>query len=506
MTFSAPLRHVLGRFSLEWQVRLVLGAGVFLVNLLGGALLLVLAGRLMPVPDVPDEAGLRLDNFLMACAAMVLGAVITLLVSRSLMSRLVAFLAEDREPHDAERRAVLRAPARLTLVTAVLWGAGAAVFGIFNGRVDRGFGLMMAVMVGLSGLCAGTVTYLVAERALRPLVRRALASGVPDRVVVPSVAMRSMVAWSLSSGVALLGVAIAGVSALALRDDVTVDQLALTMIVLGTVALLIGGWTNLLAARASSDPVRSLSQAVARVGDGDLASHVDIYDGTEIGLLQAGFNDMVHGLREREQLRDLFGRHVGGEVARAALAGGVLLGGEARHVGVLFVDIIGSTTIATERPPEEVVALLNRFFDVVIDVVHEHEGWINKFEGDAALAVWGAPIAVPDMEEHVLRAARLLGERLHAEVPELSAGIGVSAGTAVAGNVGAAERYEYTVIGDPVNEAARLTGLAKSVPGYVVANAGLLDNAGHEVAHWEEIDPVVVRGRSEPTRCAAPRR
>src|SRR5439155_14875972 len=110
---------------------------------------------------------------------------------------------------------------------------------------------------------------------------------------------------------------------------------------------------------------------------------VEVDDASEIGLLQSGFNRMAAGLRERERLRDLFGRHVGEDVARAALdAGELALGGEVREVAVLFVDLAGSTAMAGKRPPEEVVSLLNRFFAVVVDVVGAHGGWINKFEGD----------------------------------------------------------------------------------------------------------------------------
>jgi len=268
----------------------------------------------------------------------------------------------------------------------------------------------------------------------------------------------------------------------------------------------IGGLTACLAAKAASDPVRALRRAVAAVGEGHLDVEVPIYDGTEIGILQAGFNEMVAGLRERERIRDLFGRHVGDDVAMRALSTGVELGGEVRDVAVLFVDVVGSTSLAEKLPPDEVVAVLNRFFDVVIDVVHEYDGWVNKFEGDAALAIWGAPVAVEDRDTRILTAARVMGERLALAVPEVGAGIGVSSGQAVAGNVGAAERYEYTVIGDPVNEAARLTDVAKSVPGGVVANARLVEAAGaEEAARWHGLEPVVVRGRTEPTAIAAPR-
>jgi adenylate cyclase len=267
----------------------------------------------------------------------------------------------------------------------------------------------------------------------------------------------------------------------------------------------VGGFSSYVAAQASSDPIRNLREAYSEVEKGDFDVEVPIYDGTEIGMLQAGFNQMLHGLKEREELRDLFGRHVGADVARSALEKGVRLGGESRDVAVLFVDIIGSTSLAEDRPPEEVVALLNQFFEVVIDVVHEHEGWINKFEGDAALAVWGAPVVVDQMQTSALRAARVMGRRLEDEVPEIKAGIGVSCGSAVAGNVGTAERYEYTVIGDPVNEAARLTGLAKEVPARVVASCALVESAcAEEAARWRELEPVTVRGKSRPTRIATP--
>jgi adenylate cyclase len=140
------------------------------------------------------------------------------------------------------------------------------------------------------------------------------------------------------------------------------------------------------------------------------------------------------------------------------------------------------------------------------EVVAEHGGFINKFQGDAALAIFGAPVQLQDRDGRALAAARALGERLRREVPELEAGIGVSGGPAVAGNVGAARRFEYTVIGDPVNEAARLTDLAKAVPGRVVANAALLKRASEaEADRWEAGETVTLRGLGHGTRVAVPR-
>ncbi|MDN5860294.1 MAG: adenylate/guanylate cyclase domain-containing protein, partial [Pseudonocardia sp.] len=207
-----------------------------------------------------------------------------------------------------------------------------------------------------------------------------------------------------------------------------------------------------------------------------------------------------------ERIRDLFGRHGGHAAAAAAAAAGeVRMGGERREVAVLFVDVVGSTGLGAAREPEEVVEVLNRFFGVVVGTVEEHGGWINKFEGDAALAVFGAPAPVADPAGAALAAARRLAARLAERVPEVGLGIGVSAGEVIAGNVGDVRRYEYTVIGDPVNEAARLTEIAKTVPGGVVAAAAAVEMAADgEARRWDLGEPVVLRGRGSATRLATP--
>ena len=490
-----------------WRVRAALSAGLIAANF--GALVLVylLIRMIVPLPRVPNDDELAFQNLAMGIGYVTVVGLIGLAQGFRDLHPLVQLLQSGDEATDDQRRRVLEAPFLLFVRQAVLWTIGAVLFGAFNYLHDEQLGLGIAMIVGLAGLSVSTVTYLTTERAFRPLAGVVLASGgLPERLGVRRVATRLIFSWALSTGVLLLGMVIIGLSVLVEPEDATRTQLAITMIVLAGAALVVGSFTTFLAASASSDPIRALRQGVAQVRAGNLDTQVRIYDGTEIGALQAGFNDMVEGLREREQIRELFGRHVGDEVAHRALEGGVELGGEVRDVAVVFVDIAGSTTLAEERPPEEVVGLLNRFFEVVIEVVHQYDGWINKFEGDAALAIWGAPVAVEDRDSLVLAAARVMGRRLREEVPEVAAGIGVSAGPAVAGNVGAAERYEYTVIGDPVNEAARLTDLAKTVPGHVVANAKLLLTAGgHEAHWWATLDPVVVRGRTLPTEIAVPR-
>src|SRR6478736_543869 len=271
------------------------------------------------------------------------------------------------------------------------------------------------------------------------------------------------------------------------------------------VALVVGLAGTVLVAMSIADPLRQLRWALGEVQRGNYNAHMQIYDASELGLLQAGFNDMVRDLAERQRLRDLFGRYVGEDVARRALERGTELGGQERDVAVLFVDLVGSTHLASTRPAAEVVSLLNEFFRVVVDTVNRHGGFVNKFQGDAALCIFGAPIEHPDASGAALAAARELHDELLPVIGETDFGIGVSAGRAIAGHIGAQARFEYTVIGDPVNEAARLTELAKLERGRVLASANAVSDAvDAEALCWDVGEIVELRGRSKETQLARP--
>jgi adenylate cyclase len=315
---------------------------------------------------------------------------------------------------------------------------------------------------------------------------------------------RTMLVWALGSGVPVLGIFLAAAITL-IQQNVTPTQFTVAVMILALFALVFGAILMWILSWLTVTPVRVVRSALNRVEQGDLDTNVVVFDGTELGQLQRGFNSMVAGLRERERVRDLFGRHVGREVAAAAEQQRSKLGGEERHVAVIFVDIIGSTQLVTGRPATEVVELLNRFFAVIVDEVDRHHGFVNKFEGDAALAVFGAPNHLDNPEGEALAAGRAIARRIREEAPECDAGIGVAAGEAVAGNVGAKERFEYTVIGEPVIEAARLCELAKDSPGHLLASSDAVSNADEtERAHWTLGDSVTLRGHDEPTRLATP--
>ena len=142
---------------------------------------------------------------------------------------------------------------------------------------------------------------------------------------------------------------------------------------------------------------------------------------------------------------------------------------------------------------------------MVVDTVKKHGGFVNKFQGDAALCIFGAPIEHPDASGAALAASRELHDELVEVLGQTDFGIGVSAGRAIAGHIGAQARFEYTVIGDPVNEAARLTELAKLEGGHVLASAIAVSGAlDAEALCWNVGEIVELRGRRAPTQLARP--
>ncbi|MGE2834126.1 adenylate/guanylate cyclase domain-containing protein [Mycobacterium sp. SMC-4] len=416
-------------------------------------------------------------------------------------------LLGDRDPGDTEvaRMRALKMPFYRSLISGMNWLLGSVVFIVASWPVASKSAPVVAVATALGATATAIIGYLQSERVLRPVAVAALRGGVPENFQAPGVILRQVLTWVLSTGVPVLAIVLALVASKFAVLTAPADRLLTTILLLAIVALVIGLSSTVLVAMSIADPLRQLRWALGEVQRGNYNAHMQIYDASELGLLQAGFNDMVRDLAERQRLRDLFGRYVGEDVARRALERGTELGGQEREVAVLFVDLVGSTRLASTIPAAEVVNLLNDFFRVVVDTVNRHGGFVNKFQGDAALAIFGAPIEHPDASGAALAAARELHDELIKVLGETDFGIGVSAGRAIAGHIGAQARFEYTVIGDPVNEAARLTELAKLEQGHVLASAVAVSDAlDAEALCWDVGEIVELRGRTGPTQLARP--
>jgi adenylate cyclase len=400
--------------------------------------------------------------------------------------RTTAWIRDGRSPSDRELAATARGALTLgtqVFVAGLVISTGFAVSVHLLNPWVNGWRTWSAATVTVGG--AALLSFLIGERTLGPVLATAAAT---HRVSPVGIVGRLTTVWAQAAAVP--------VAALVLSPErVGLDGVRWLVLGSGLVISLAG---IIVTGRNVADPLRRMRTAVQRVRAGDLDVHVRPDDGGELGQLQHAFNEMVGAMRDRDRLQVLFGRHVGDAVVLRAMAGDGSLGGEVRQVTALFVDIEGSTELAESLSPDELVVMLNWFFGAVVEVVTAEGGLVNKFEGDAALAIFGAPEDQPDHADRALRAARILRERLAAlslVFPQLDAGIGVATGAAVAGNVGAADRYEYTVIGDPVNVASRLSDMAQEHPGRVLVSETTVAASKQDYANWLADGVAQVRGR-----------
>jgi adenylate cyclase len=462
-------------------------AGLTLAYVLTAAEVFAIVISVSREVDVGAQALLSVPNLIAGVATFIAGTV-SVCVGGVLMAR--------RKLNNRTRRQ--------SVSLLVPWAITAAVLIPVNlGGSIRVFVLLIsAILFGATAtVCTG---FLFTRRTLRSLI----VASTPDLAReerAPGVRARLILMWTICSalpgaGIVLLVVLRANGWIIPATTAIETPVLMLTV-----VAGLLGLRAMILVSSSISDPLHDVVDAMAEVERGHIDHKIDVYERSELGDLQTGFNRMVAGLRERDHLRDLFGRHVGEEVVRRAIEEPESVSDDEREVAVLFVDLVGSTELATTREPHEVAAVLNEFFRIVVAEVDRRDGLINKFQGDAALAVFGAPLRTDDPASAALATARALAAKLHRL--NVDFGIGVSAGPVFAGNIGAENRYEYTVVGDAVNEAARLADLAKDYDGRVLCSAAATDRAAEaERRSWAVQGSEMLRGRSQLTQISAPTR
>ncbi len=288
---------------------------------------------------------------------------------------------------------------------------------------------------------------------------------------IPDAASLLPVEVELSPGGTREGTLYVGFSLVGMKQEILRARLIGAGLTFGFIVVGVGGAA--LLAGSITRPIRRLIGAMGKVRGGDLSVEVPVASEDEVGQLAQSFNFMTAGLRERERIKGTFKRYVSHQIAEKILAGDVqvVVTGERRLATILFSDIRDFTTIAERMSPEEVVAMLNGYFSVMIDIIFEHEGTLDKFIGDAVMAVFGTPVAHPDDPVRAVRTAVKMQQALQTLNRQweesgrkpLRVGIGIATGEVVAGNIGSDKRMEYTVIGDYVNLASRLSGKGSGI-------------------------------------------
>jgi adenylate cyclase len=258
----------------------------------------------------------------------------------------------------------------------------------------------------------------------------------------------------------------------------------------------------LFVSRSVSAPLRDVEAAMERVGRGDLETRAPVVSNDEIGAVAEGFNRMVTGLRERERIRETFGKYVSPEVRDEILAGRVSLGGQVREVTILFSDLRDFTPWVESHPPDEVVRDINAYFTLMEGAIRAHGGLVVQFIGDEIEAVFGAPVPEPRHADHALAAALDMCRRLEewnetrraAGQIMLRHGIGIHTGDVIAASIGSPERLSYALVGDPVNLASRIQGLTKEVGGVVLVSGDTVRRLKDPMG-LEALPAVRVKGR-----------
>jgi len=261
---------------------------------------------------------------------------------------------------------------------------------------------------------------------------------------------------------------------------------------------------SIFAANSVAGPLKDVENAMAEVERGRLEGRAPVVSTDEIGAVAEGFNRMLHGLREREMVKETFGKYVTPEIRDEILAGRISGEGELKEVTVLFADIRDFTPWVEATAPRDVVRDLNEYFTEMAEAIRAQRGLVLQFIGDEIEAVFGAPIASRDHAAMAVRAALDMRARLRAwnarreaaGKPALRHGIGIHTGTVLAGNIGGTERLSYALVGDPVNLASRIQGLTKDFKVDILISEATRKSIDPSLP-VEELPAVRVKGRAE---------
>ena len=262
--------------------------------------------------------------------------------------------------------------------------------------------------------------------------------------------------------------------------------------------------------RTITEPVIRLVGATKRIKEGDYLVDISATTRDEIGALTTSFVEMGSGLAEREKLKSAFGKFVNKEIAEAVLRGDIRLGGERKTVAVLFSDIRSFTSISEKLQPEEVVEFLNQYMSRMVDCVNRTNGTVDKYIGDAIMAIWGAPVSKGNDAENAVNGALLMRaalidfnkERGGDKKPIIKIGCGINVGQVLAGQIGSEERMEYTVIGDAVNLASRIEALNKPFGTDILITQDTYELV-KDVFRVEPMQTIKVKGKVEPQQIYA---
>ena len=289
--------------------------------------------------------------------------------------------------------------------------------------------------------------------------------------------------------------------------DTLIKKLSYNLFFLAFVLFLLSMIVLARISKRLTKPITQLAVASEEIGKGkfeglDLPPVEKRHD--EVAILSHSFQKMVVSLRDKERIRGVLNKVVSKEIAATILNTPIELGGEQRTLTMLFSDIRGFTPLSEILPPQKLIALLNTYMTRMCRIIDETHGVVDKFVGDEIMALYGAPLALENHAEKAIVAAQLMTRDLKqwnqergADAPQITVGIGIHTGNAFAGNMGAEDRLNYTVVGANVNLAARLCSAAQPMQ-ILVSEATVRALADPEKFHFNQLAPISLKGIDAP--------
>ena len=329
------------------------------------------------------------------------------------------------------------------------------------------------VAATLPAVAYGTVVnYFVAEVLMRPVIED-IARELPEDFpfTANGLLVRKRLKIVLPIFTAFVGLIVAAL----MTGEGGTRTLGLSVLAAVGVGLLLSYELTVLLSRSVTAPVARLRRGMERVRAGDYDARVPVVTSDELGELSHDFNLMALGLAEREHMREAFGTYLDRDIVPIILSGRFPREGLAVTVSIMFVDVRGFTAFAEHADATEVVAALNGLFEVMVPIVAEHGGHIDKFMGDGLLAVFGAPEGYTDHADRAVAAGLDIARAINRPDAELRVGVGINTGRVVAGSIGGAGRLNFSVIGDPVNVSARVEAATRDTGDDVLITADTRD-------------------------------
>lgn len=458
--------------------------------------------------------------FFLPCAFLIPTA-ITLIYERpirSLLNRKYLQKPLSDEAIEEARRKLLNEPFFLIAIDFGIWLTSAFLYSSIFHIVGGGRAIVQETFFNslFTGLITTTIAFFVFEMVLQ---RRVVHYFFPNgglyatpktlHIRISTRLFALLFACNLIPFIAIVG-ATMDTFHTTLSPPQIVENLQLIILSNSIIFMAVGIWVTFLVSTNLTKPLHEIIHVLRGIRKGHFDDKVKVSSNDEIGYAGDVINEMTVGLKERDFIKETFGKYVSEEIRDEILAGNISFDGELRKVTVLFADLRNFTPLVEQTPPKEVVKIINGYFKEMDEAITDHKGLVLQFIGDEIMAVFGAPVSRDDHEIHAVEAALEMKKRLNTVnrdlqehgIEPLAHGIGIHTGEVVAANIGSPDRLSYALVGDTVNTASRLQGLNKEFGTEIIISnttrAGI--NGDFSI---RELPAATVKGKRAPVQVFA---